>query len=108
MLDALFAEARADRPRPGADLMARVMADAAAVTRPPVPRVRRASGLLRGLAAAFGGGLSLAGMVTAAAAGVWIGLAAPEPVGGLLGNATDETLDIIPDVTAMLDEAGEG
>lgn len=113
-LDALFATARAATPAPGADLMARVMADAQAVdaARRAPARRRRGLGLIdlwRAFAAAFGGAGLVAGMATAAAAGLWIGFAAPAPVAALapalLGQETAADLDLIPDILALLDPA---
>ncbi|MEZ5796329.1 MAG: dihydroorotate dehydrogenase [Paracoccaceae bacterium] len=82
-LELLFAAARADAPRPSPALMARVLADAydaqpaapapVAVTA-PTPWWSRA---MAALSASFGGGGVLAGLGTAAVAGVFLGYASP-------------------------------
>lgn len=114
-LDALFAQARAERPEPGADLLARVMADAAGAlprTRPAAPQPWRRA--LRGIAAAFGGSAPLAGMASAAVAGLWIGFSAPEPLLGLvpLWQESDEAgllpTDLLPDIDTLLLAADDG
>jgi hypothetical protein len=112
-LDMLFAKARGAAPAPGADLMARVLADAMAVdaARRVTAQRRRDGWLLalwRGFAAAFGGAGPVAGLATAAAAGLWIGFAAPAPVAAfapiLLGQEAAD-VDLIPDLLVSLDPA---
>lgn len=80
-LDALLAEARALRPVPSADLMARLLADAERARPRPRPRPaaapRRARGPWRDWIAALGGWPAMGGLAAAAAAGVWIGAAPP-------------------------------
>lgn len=110
-LDALFGAARARPAVPSDALMGRVMADAvalqplpAAVVAPPAPL-----GLWRGVAAFFGGFGALAGMGSAAAAGVFIGFAQPVGVSdlsaALIGGQIDSLSlmpsldDLIPEVT---------
>lgn len=111
MLDGFFEAGRADAPVPSSDLLARIMADAEgeAVAREqvrPVSRSRR--GLLAALAAVIGGWPALAGMATAAAAGVWIGAAQPEALtvltGGVLStSASDfELEEIYPGYSAYV------
>ncbi|MFN3972584.1 MAG: dihydroorotate dehydrogenase [Gemmobacter sp.] len=129
-LDDLFARARAARPVVPDDLMARVMADAAAVPQaadatagwPPQARPARFRSLgglrsvLRALAEVFGGAGALAGVATAGLAGIWIGLASPSPLAalapgllpGLLGDEAAMDLDLFPDVAGFLDHAIEG
>lgn len=109
-LEDFFAAARAaSGPVPEA-LVARVLADAAAV-QPPAASLAAASpsaspravrggraalwARAAGLGAFFGGGASLAGLVLAGAAGVWIGFAQPFELG--LQAATLEGLDLFPD-----------
>ncbi|WP_210527121.1 hypothetical protein [Rubellimicrobium arenae] len=78
-LEDLFARARAQDPQPSADLMARLMADAARERpRPPVsaPVPRRAD--WRDWFRTLGGWPALGGFVAATAAGLWIGAAPPE------------------------------
>lgn len=116
-LDAMFAEARATPPDPGAELMARVMADAldARAARPPAPRQRPRgwlAGLWRAVVAAFGGAGPVTGMATAAAAGLLIGFAAPAPLANLMpaalsGQAEAVDLDLIPDLLALLEPVAE-
>lgn len=89
-----FAAARAARPTVSAALTARILADSAAelprapvaraALRAPSPPTRPA--LARRLLAALGGWGGLGGLATATLAGVWIGIAAPEPVAGLAGR----------------------
>ncbi len=108
-LDDLFAAARDAAPLPGAGLSARVLADAdgvlAARLAPPVPRA--APGLWATLAAVFGGGGVMAGMVSATVAGFYIGFAQPMEgglVASVLGSEIAE-LDMMPGLDALLDEA---
>ena len=92
--------------------MARVLADAlevqpkAAAPRAPVA-VRRA-GLFERLAGVFGGFGALAGIGTAAVAGVFIGYVQPSGLSGwddaVLGTPL-ESVQLMPDVDALL--AGE-
>ena len=80
-LEHLFATARAGRPSPSAGLSARITADADAVQagfKPvPCPAGRRP---WPGWIAAMGGNGVLAGLATAALAGLWLGFAQPAPV----------------------------
>ena len=79
-LDALFAAARAHPPVPPEALMARV-ADAAAAeaaARPTAAPVALRPRGLRMVVAGLGGWPGLAGLATAAAAGIVIGVAVPE------------------------------
>jgi hypothetical protein len=81
LLDALFAEARATAPALPDDLRARILADADKMLAPVVPSRPRFS-----LRSFLSGWLptSVAGGVTAAAAGFWIGvMATPMPVAAL-------------------------
>ena len=79
-LAAHFEALKARAAEPDAALLARIMADAdreqAAHMAPP-PRPSR-SGLLAGLVNALGGWPAMAGLATAAVAGVWIGAAPPD------------------------------
>lgn len=84
-LEALLAEARTARPP--AALVARVLADAEAA-RPG----RRREGIGRAILRAIGGWPSAAGLAAASAAGLMIGLAAPEAV-PFLGSAATGTAD---------------
>jgi hypothetical protein len=76
----LFAAARAARPVPSADLTARVLADARALQPTPAAARRPLAGLRQALAemfASLGGAGAVAGLGTAAVAGVLIGYASP-------------------------------
>lgn len=114
-LDDLFATARHTPVRPSAALLDRVLADGleaqprpqpAPVMRPPaVP----AAGPWSRLAALFGGAAALAGMGTAAAAGLLIGFAQPGNLailGATLGDAMLgaplETVELVPSVDGFL------
>lgn len=108
-LDSLFSEARARPPEPIPDrLMARVMADALTHLPSAEPLARPAParpGFWEGFLSLFGGGGALAGMATAAVAGVWLGFA--QPLGGdLVGALTGSggTLDLMPGIEALMAE----
>jgi hypothetical protein len=91
-LEALFGAARAEAQPLSDDLFARIMADAVAVdTARAVPQVRAAPrGWLASFGAMLGGWPSVAGLATAAMAGVWIGVAQPVALDGL-GLSSDTT-----------------
>lgn len=96
-LDQLFAVARRAPPLVPDRLMARVLADAAAMQAGPVaaPAMRR-RGWLGGFLAGLGGPGALAGLATAGLAGVWIGFVQPLDL-SLVGTASAaETLDLYP------------
>lgn len=118
-LDLFLAAARDAAPEPSAALMARVLADAEALQPSPRPqveaappgrpahRVYRRQGwparlwqrLAGGLTAALGGAGAVAGLATAALAGVWIGFAQPLPVATLIvtsgaGTASEAEFDL--------------
>lgn len=112
-LDDLFAGLRASGPVPSGDLMARVLADAAALQPKAVPLAvapARRGGVLRALSALFGGGPVLAGMGTAAAAGLFIGFAQPSPVSALTAVwaedavTTTAALDVSSGIDALISE----
>jgi len=115
-LDALFAQARAAEHRPPDDLMARVMADAAAQTAArtvgesavqpavpsargmhakgkPRPRSRGWSDLLSGL----GGWPAFGGLVAATASGIWIGTVQPAALADWTAHTlgTGLTVDLV-------------
>lgn len=109
-LDSLFAEARAEVPLPSAALTARVLADAdALMPQSPgfAPRVAVVKpSLWSVVVAALGGGGALAGMTTAAVAGLWVGFAQPVGEGlfaSVLGNETT-TIDMMPGIDALIEE----
>jgi hypothetical protein len=114
-LEAYFAAARATPPAVADDLMARVLADAAAEcpVRPapaPLRGVVRES-LWSQLVAAVGGRGALAGMAAAGLAGVWIGFAQPVALPFVPDAGTVELfpsdLDLLGDVLAT-DTLSEG
>jgi len=80
-LEGLFAAARANPPQVSADLQARVLADAQAHM-PKAPR----QPWHRALWQILGGAAGLSGLATAAAVGVWIGVAPPEGLPDLAGQ----------------------
>lgn len=111
-LEDLFAAMREERVPPSDALMARVLADALAhQPRPALPVAAEVGagaavrpGLWRRLAGLFGGAGALAGMGTAAVAGLFIGFVQPEGL-SLLGDAVLgtplETVELIPDVDML-------
>lgn len=110
-LDALFATARSADVKPSDALMARVMADAAAMQPKAAPMLRAAApetGFWAGLAALFGGGGVLAGLGTVAMAGFYIGFVQPDTVmalaDGYIAGSSVETVDLMPGVDALLTE----
>lgn len=111
-LDDLFATAATQRMAPSDALMSRVLADAmaeqprAAGGQPMRPAVVRA-GFWAQLAAVFGGGGALAGIGTAAVAGVVIGFAQPVGFGALteaVWGTPLETVELIPSVETLFSE----
>ena len=97
-LEALFAEARAERPEPLPDaLRARLVEDALATRAQPAP-----SGWLarfRTMLSEFGGAPSLAGMGVAGLAGVWIGFAAPGSTSDLVSTFWQGAATVSPTVS---------
>ena len=93
-LEQFFAAGRSEMAEPDAALMARVLADANAEIDAREPRAsgrsRRRIRFFAAVGSALGGWPVMASMATAAAAGVWIGAAAPDQVsnvtGGLIGG----------------------
>lgn len=111
-LDGLLALAARDRPTPSPALMDRVLADALALQPQPVPgwggaAPAPAPGLLARLAALFGGGPVLAGVCSAAIAGVALGYLQPGSLdlltGGLAGTGA-ETLELFPSADFLTNE----
>lgn len=108
-LDDLFAEARSTTQPPSEALMARVLADAMEVQPKAVvavaPVALRGPGVWSRLAALFGGAGALAGMGTAAMAGLFIGFVQPESL-SVLGDAVLgtplETVELVSSVDALL------
>ena len=119
-LGAFFAAARAESPVPSEALMTRIMADAeaemAARAGAARPGLRR-PGLWAALVAAIGGWPALAGMVTAAVTGVWLGFAAPDSLNTLSGGvllpdaavgASYDIDDLVPGYTGFAELYEEG
>lgn len=108
-LDGLLALAARDRPTPSPALMDRVLADAlAAQPQPaglgPVPAQAR-EGMLARLAAMFGGPPVLAGVFSAAVAGVALGYLNPASMDVLTGGLTGtETLELFPSADFLTTE----
>lgn len=106
-LDALFAQARAQPLAVDDAFLARVMADATAL-QPRVARGRPArTSLWTRLAAALGGALAVAGVGTAAMAGLVIGYVQPEPMvtlAGSIGFGVSESVELLPGFDALLTE----
>ncbi|MDP2080468.1 MAG: dihydroorotate dehydrogenase [Pseudotabrizicola sp.] len=106
-LDALFAQAQAHPPEIDAAFMARVLADARALQPLALRRAPVRPGLWARLAAALGGALAVAGLGTAAMAGLVIGYVQPEPMvslAGSIGFGVSESLDLLPGFDALLIE----
>lgn len=109
-LDDLFATARGVAAEPGDDLMARILADAAAVQARPVAAPTPApvaSGGWRGWLSAIGGWPAAGGMALATVAGVWIGVAPPSGLttwaSGLWGETVSVDLDPEDDLLGLLE-----
>ena len=111
-LDAILAAARTAGADASEDFLARVLADAYAMQPQPaaVVAVPAASGWRARLVAslsALGGMGAAAGLATATLAGVWIGFARPDLVGGLglaWTGAQVESIELLPTVEAWLTE----
>lgn len=110
-LDDLFAEAQGAAPLPSAALVARVLAGADAL-QPQAAPMRRSppapAGFWAALGTVFGGGGMLAGLGTAAAAGLFMGFVQPLPVTALtdaLGVTTlDTSYDFLPGIDPLIAE----
>lgn len=111
-LDAILAAARTAGADASEDFLARVLADAYAMQPQPtaVVAVPAASGWRARLVAslsALGGMGAAAGLATATLAGVWIGFARPDLIGGLglaWTGAQVESIELLPTVDAWLTE----
>ena len=94
-LEALFYAARAAPPQPPAALMARVLADAGAEQR-PARVARQRQPVWRELFRVLGGWPAMAGLMTATATGVWMGISPPvflqDTTGAYLGAGDAATL----------------
>lgn len=109
-LDRLFQGARIDGPDLSPALLERILGDAAELQpRPPSLAVTAPSGpgFWSGLLAAFGGAGMLAGLGTAAVAGLMIGLFPPAPINALaesLFQAPLDEIELLPGVDALFSE----
>lgn len=111
-LDALLALAANRSPQPSEALLDRVLADALAEQQAqarPVARFAPApapAGFFARLAGFFGGGPMLAGVVSAAVAGVAVGYLNPATLDLLTGGmaASAETLDLFPSADFLTTE----
>jgi len=113
-LEALFAQAQAEPAVPGDDFMARLIADAA--SNQPAPTaplhraatVRRRAGFLPRLVAMLGGAAAVAGLGSAAMAGLVIGYVQPDPLWSLADGfgleVAGESLDLLPAFDTFLTE----
>ncbi len=110
-LDALFSAARARPAQPSEALMGRVLSDAVAL-QPVSPAFVAAAapapvGLWRGVIEFFGGFGALAGMGSAAAAGLLIGFVQPTGLSdlsaALIGGQID-SLSLMPSLEDMIPE----
>lgn len=97
MIDDLFGLAQSQTPAPSDDLMARILADAAAVQ----PSVASASppqaGFMQSLMDLIGGWPSVGGLAMAGVAGIWVGFAPPTVVSDWTAElvGTPVTIDML-------------
>ncbi|MBL4916371.1 dihydroorotate dehydrogenase [Szabonella alba] len=121
-LDDLLHEARtAPRPAAPAALTDRVLAAALAeqearhparrsvAARPDMAQRGSLAGIWQAMLGAIGGGRALAGLSTAALAGLWLGLAAPAPVAALTESVWPaqsqlDLVELLPDDIDFLEE----
>ena len=109
-MDDLFALARQTPAAPSEALMQRVLADGLALQPPPrtlAPPPPAPRGLWRALADLFGGVAPLAGVGTAAAAGLVLGFVQPQGLSNisaaLMGGQID-TISVLPSVDDLFAE----
>lgn len=111
-LDDLFDLARRQTSDVSDQFMARVLADAEAVqselVSPRTKRTERKAGLLSRLIAALGGAISVAGIGTAAMAGLVVGYVQPDAVATIADSygvsVSGGDLDIIPAYDTLFGE----
>ncbi len=108
-LEALFVEARLNAPQPSDGFMARLMTDAEAAQ--PRPVIRQTRGFWSKMFGAIGGAVVVAGMGSAAMAGLVIGYVQPDEMLQLsetIGLSTNEQIEVLPSFDIFLtDEASE-
>lgn len=95
-LDDFFEAGRADAPMPDAALMARVLADADAQTAARAASAQPRESWLRAVLRGLGGWPTVAGLATATAAGVWIGVALPDVTSTFVGGGGYDLNDLLP------------
>ena len=93
-LEEFFAEARALRPVPSEELMARLMADAERDWPRPAGPPAAAHGSWRDWITALGGWPAMGGLVAATVTGVWIGAAPPTGLSGLVPSLWGEGVSV--------------
>jgi hypothetical protein len=106
-LDGLFALAARDRPLPSPALIDRVLTDAQTLQPEPASLALAPArqGLLARLAGMFGGAPVLAGVCSAAVAGVALGYLNPASMDVLTGGLTGtETLELFPSADFLTTE----
>ena len=109
MLDAMFEAAKSHEPGPSADLLGRILADAAEQAPSPadaVPAAQPAPGILDQLGQMFGGWRGAAALTASAMLGLWIGYADPtglqsDTLGMDVFDTTEQTLTFDPDETSL-------
>jgi len=115
-LEPWFAAMReAGNAAPGDDLVARVLADAGERHPLPALAIRRSDRpgwrvRLRAVMDELGGWPAVAGLATSALAGVWIGVAAPDPLTSLTQEYLDGSgeMGVVDVLTAEFFAADEG
>ncbi len=110
-MEALFGDAQSTAPTPSDEMMARIMADAAAHASKPagLPASRsRNGGIMMAVLAAIGGWKPAAGLAFATIAGVMIGYVAPEALdtvtSGTFLSADSAVDDFLPTFDDLLSE----
>jgi len=110
-LDVFFAAAKENVPTPNQDLMARVMADAAALQPQnagfaPVAK----PGVWESFLDMIGGWPALSGVAAAGVAGVWLGVAPPVSLEQLTSDVmgTNTSISLLSDVGGLLGETIDG
>jgi hypothetical protein len=111
-LDALLALAKSHSPAPSDDFMARILADAVALQ--PKPQIVRAaapqrrSGFWTRFATILGGASAVAGIGTAAMAGLVLGYVQPDSLAAVAGGfgfeTPSESLELLPGLDTILTE----
>ena len=91
MLDAVFDTARRQEVAPSDDLMARVLADAAAEQPVPGRQPVARQGVFARLLENLGGWPAVSGLAAAGVAGLWVGLVPPAGVEDLAASAIGAT-----------------